>query len=183
MRSGSLIGKDHMFISPKTWKSTSNGSTNAASRSRKRALTQGALCENFAARLGNRGAESDFVGNHYSREGPGACTCGALSHFLAVRRETGSSSLTRSERVPDGVSLPFSGQFSRRKKSDFYRKTTSFDIVFRVVLGRRPAGGFYRSWRTLGFKPDTLPKWSRNGCHVGLLYNGGGGLRTVIACY
>jgi len=142
MRSGSLIGKDQMFISPKMWKSTSNGSTNAASRSRKRALTQGALCENFAARLGKRGAESDFVGNHYSREGPGACTCGALSHFLAVRRERGSSSLTRLERVPDGVSLPFSGQFSRRKKSDFYRKTTSFDIVFEWFLAVVQQEGF-----------------------------------------
>jgi len=55
MRSGSLIGKDQMFISLKMWKSTSNGSTNAASRSRKRAFTQGVLCENFAAGLGKRG--------------------------------------------------------------------------------------------------------------------------------
>src|SRR2546428_8386170 len=90
MRSGSLIGTDQMFISPKMWKSTSSGSTNAASRSRKRALTQGALCENFAARLGKRGAESDFVGNHYSREGTrGMYVRGAFSlpRRFAVRRE------------------------------------------------------------------------------------------------
>jgi len=64
MRSGSLIGKDQMFISPKIWKSASKGSANAASRSRKRPSPKALYVKTLLLGL-ERGVESDFVGNHY----------------------------------------------------------------------------------------------------------------------
>src|SRR5438093_9952897 len=80
---------------------------------------------------------------------------------FAVR---GEASLTRLERVPDGVSLPFSGQFSRRKTSDFFRKTTSFDIVFAWFLGVVQLEGFTGpgdATLQAGYSPKIVAKsWS-----------------------
>src|SRR5207249_10921263 len=82
----------------------------------------------------------------------------------------------------DALPISFSGQFSRRKKSDFFRKTTSFDIVFEWFLAVVQLEGFTGPGDArlqAGYSPKIVAKsWScgdrkstrLNSSHVSISY-------------